>query len=79
MGRQTFVLGNGLVLSVLDSQSLGAEFDARTEVILKVSFLPHLCPQSNSTIIMKSTKVQTLSAVTCVLQQTAQIMQAILI
>ena len=32
MGRKTFVLGNGLVPSVLDSQSLGAGFDTRTEV-----------------------------------------------
>ena len=31
MGRETFVLGNGLVLSVLDSQSLGAGFGAWTE------------------------------------------------
>ena len=33
----TFVLGSGLVLSVLDYQSLGAGFDARMEVYL--SFL----------------------------------------
>ena len=29
--------------SVLDSQSLGAGFDARMEVYLSVLFLPHLC------------------------------------
>ena len=40
MGRETFVLGNGLVLSVLDSQSLGAGFNARMEVYL--SFLSFL-------------------------------------
>ena len=28
------VLGNGLVFNVLDSQSLGARFDAKTEVYL---------------------------------------------
>ena len=33
--------------SVLDFQSLGAGFDARTEVYLSVLFLPHLCQQSN--------------------------------
>ena len=33
--------------SVLDSQSLGARFDARTEVYLSVLFLSHLCQQSN--------------------------------
>ena len=42
-----FVLGNGLVPSVLDSQSLGAGFDAQTEVYLSILFLPHLCQQGN--------------------------------
>ena len=37
----------GLVPSVLDSQSLGAGFNARTEVYLSILFLPHLCQQSN--------------------------------
>jgi len=41
------VLGNGLVLSVLDSQSLGTGFDAPMEVCLSILFLPHLCQQSN--------------------------------
>ena len=33
--------------SVLDSQSLGAGFNARTKVYLSILFLPHLCQQSN--------------------------------
>ena len=37
MRRETFVLGNGLVPSILDSQSLGARFNAWMEVNL--SFL----------------------------------------
>ena len=40
-------LTHGLVLSVLDSQSLGAGFDAWTEVYLSILFLPHLCQLSN--------------------------------
>ena len=46
--EEKFVLSNGLVLSVLDSQSLGARFNAWMEVYPSILFLPHLCQQSNS-------------------------------
>ena len=52
MGIYTFVLGNGLVPSVLDSQSLGAGFDAQTEVYQ--SFLSFFTCVSRVTLTIPS-------------------------